>query len=193
MFENIKDFFEDYQKSIAHGLSQVDTFALERAGAALFLTRKAGGRVFVAGNGGSAAISEHLTCDFSKGTSSPGCNNLKVHSLCSNLPLITALGNDIGYDDIFSEQMDLQEFDFKDTLILISSSGNSPNIIKAAKWAQFHTTPIIGLTGFDGGKLKELSTISLHVPIKNYGIVEDCHQAIMHTLAQFQKQELTID
>jgi D-sedoheptulose 7-phosphate isomerase len=193
MFSNIKDFFEDYQKSILYGLSHVNSLSLEQASAALHLTRKGGGRVFVAGNGGSAAISEHLTCDFSKGTSCPGANNLKVHSLSSNLPLITALGNDIGYEDIFSEQMDLQEFDFKDTVILISSSGNSPNIIKAAQWAKHQKSPIIGLTGFDGGNLKDLSTISLHVPIKNYGIVEDCHQAIMHVLAQFQKQELMID
>ena len=97
----------------------------------------------------------------------------------------------MSYEDSFYFQLkiDLDEAypednDYK-VIVLISSSGNSPNIVKAAKYAKEKGLTIIGLTGFSGGRLKELSDISLHIPENNYGIVEDCHQSIMHIIAQY--------
>jgi D-sedoheptulose 7-phosphate isomerase len=108
--------------------------------------------------------------------------------LSSNLPLISAVANDIGYEDTIVFQL-CRLAKQGDIVILISSSGNSPNILKAAKWAVDYGVLVIGMTGFSGGKLKELSDISLHVPIKNYGVVEDCHQSLMHIIAQFIHDE----
>lgn len=136
-------------------------------------------RVFVGGNGGSSAISDHLSCDFEKGAGRP------VVNLSARPALLSAIANDYGYEHTFSWQLMAAKVDAWDTVILISSSGNSPNIVEAAKFAKSQGAKILGLTGFDGGQLKKLSDVSLHIAINNYGIVEDCHQALMHVLAQF--------
>lgn len=136
-------------------------------------------RVFVGGNGGSSAISDHLSCDFEKGAGRP------VFNLSARPALLSAIANDYGYEHVFSWQLMAAKVDAWDTVILISSSGNSPNIVEAAVYAKSQGAKILGLTGFDGGKLKRLSDVSLHINVNNYGIVEDCHQALMHVLAQF--------
>lgn len=142
------------------------------------------GRIFAGGNGGSAAIADHLTCDLTKGTATDNQKNLIVHSLNGQTALFTAIGNDLGYEKTLSYQLELYKISSKDCVVLISSSGNSRNIIDACLYAKERGADVIGMTGFDGGELKKLSTISLHVPIANYGIVEDCHQVLMHVLAQ---------
>lgn len=140
--------------------------------------------VLVAGNGGSAAIANHLTCDMSKGTYPT--EHIRVISLSCNTPLITAIANDLGYDQTFVHQAKLISPEYcSDVLILISSSGNSPNIIAAARWAKEADIKIIGFTGFEGGELKKLADISIHIPSNNYGIVEDCHSIAMHAIAQY--------
>jgi phosphoheptose isomerase len=143
-----------------------------------------GARVYVAGNGGSASIANHLTCDWMKGTHVTGKPALKVHSLGSNGTLLTAIANDFGFEESFAHQVELLG-EAGDLLVLISSSGNSANIVRALEVARLKRMKIIGLTGFTGGKLKELCDVSLHVPVHNYGIVEDTHQSLMHCLAQF--------
>ncbi len=184
--ETPSHFLFEYQAAVREGLSGINPKALDEAVQLISETRKDGGWVFVAGNGGSAAISEHLSCDFSKGTHVKDKLSLKVKCLTSNSALLTAIGNDIGYDEVFSYQLMLEEYHWPDTLILISSSGNSPNIVKAAEYAKSkYETKLIGMTGFDGGKLKDLCDISLHIAINNYGVVEDCHQTLMHVLAQY--------
>ena len=133
--------------------------------------------IYVGGNGGSAAISNHLCCDFIKGASA------HTVSMSCNTPLITMVANDMGYEHSLSYQ--LANAKHIGSVILVSSSGNSPNIIEAANWCRNHNITLIGLTGFDGGKLKAMCDISLHIPIKNYGVVEDCHQSIMHIISQY--------
>ena len=139
--------------------------------------------IFVCGNGGSAAIAEHLSCDHSKGIHSNTALFPRIHSLVSNVSLITAYANDIGYQEIFSQQLSLQGRK-GDVLIAISSSGNSPNIVRALEVANALEMNTISLTGFTGGKAAKISKLNLHVPIHNYGIVEDCHQILMHIIAQ---------
>jgi phosphoheptose isomerase len=136
-------------------------------------------RIFVGGNGGSSAISDHLSCDFEKGAGRP------VINLSSRPALLSAIANDYGYEFTLSWQLMAAKVDAWDTVILISSSGNSPNILEAARYAKSQGAKILGLTGFTGGGLKKLSDVSLHIEVNNYGVVEDCHQALMHVLAQW--------
>ena len=100
------------------------------------------------------------------------------------MPTITAVANDIGYNDIFSLQIERYGLS-EDVLICISSSGNSPNIIKAIKAAKEKGVHTISFVGFDGGSAKEISDNCIHIPIRNYGIVEDIHHSMMHMLAQY--------
>lgn len=179
---SVTAYLNGYMDSISNAMNLVDKEKLEQAAHELFAARSLKHRIFIAGNGGSAAIAEHASCDLGK-----GCHlatTLQMISLVSNTALLTAVGNDIGYDSIFSYPLDLAEPKPGEVLILISSSGNSPNIIKAAELALKKKMTVIGFSGFDGGKLKVLADIAIHVPIANYGIVEDCHQMILHVLAQ---------
>lgn len=184
----IKEFVEDYANSIHYHLDNIPVKSFEKTlGLLKYHQRK--NRVFVGGNGGSAAISNHLTCDFSKGCSLPTISPLVTHSLSTNIELITAIANDVSYESIFSKQLEFMGLKPEDVVILISSSGNSPNIVSAASYAKKIGATLIGLTGFDGGTLRDVSDIKFHIPIKNYGVVEDCHQAIMHMLAQMHLKE----
>ena len=139
--------------------------------------------IFVCGNGGSAAISNHFLCDHLKGISTNTNLLPKIISLSANIEVITAVANDIEYGDIFAFQLSRLAKP-KDCLITISSSGNSKNIINAIKWAKKNKIRTISLSGFDGGKAKRISDLDINIPCNNYGIVEDLHQSIMHILAQ---------
>ena len=183
--DSIRGYLSDYAVTLQDALGSVPQQALDAASQLLLKTRQIGGRVFAAGNGGSAAISEHLSCDWQKGVHLPGHNCLKVQCLTSNTSLLTAIANDFGYDKSFSFQLELADLRPEDILVLISSSGNSQNIINAATYAQSKKCKIIGLSGFSGGQLKTLADVSLHVPYENYGLVEDAHQVMMHVLAQY--------
>lgn len=181
----ISKYLREYAGAISYGLNRVDEDDLEKAKDLLRLTLAKSGRVFVGGNGGSASISDHLVCDFTKGTHTENHNGIQVHSLVGSTSLFSAIGNDLGYDRTLSYQLELAQATSKDCLILISSSGNSANIIQAADYARTRGMEVVGLTGFSGGLLKNMVSISLHIPVHNYGVVEDCHQALMHILAQF--------
>ncbi len=105
-------------------------------------------------------------------------------SLAANMPLLTALGNDISYDAVFSEPLKYYMTD-KDAVLLISSSGNSANVVEACKYANSKGVPTIAFVGFKGGKLKEVATHVVHIEVENYGIVEDVHQSLIHALTQY--------
>ena len=140
--------------------------------------------IFSCGNGGSASTAEHLSCDFSKGSCTDTNLNIKVFSLNSNVSLMTAIANDISYDDIFSYQ--LARFGKpNDILLLFSVSGSSKNILKCAKVAKRKKIKIISFTGFDGGKIKRLSKYNINFPTNNFGIAEDCHLSMMHFISQY--------
>lgn len=180
----INNFKFSYIEQINDGIKNISDANLELASIAIETAMKNRRNIFVCGNGGSAAIAEHLSCDHSKGVATNTSLLPKVFSLASNMSLMTALANDLGYEEVFSKQLELQATK-DDLLIVISSSGNSPNIIKALELAITLQMNTISLTGFTGGKASKLARINLHVPINNYGIVEDCHQILMHILAQY--------
>lgn len=165
----------------------IDMGAIRAAADLLLATVKSGHWIFSCGNGGSAAISNHLHCDFSKGIRTSTALLPRVHTLSAHLELITAVSNDIAFDDIFIYQLSgiAQP---RDLLIAVSSSGDSENIIRPLRWAKEHGVGTIALTGFDGGRAAPLADVNVHVAARNYGIVEDTHQSIMHILAQYLRQ-----
>lgn len=177
-------YLGEYVENVQKVLSKVDNVRLAAAIELLENSIAEGRRVYVCGNGGSAAISDHLCCDWTKGTRIANLPALKTHSLVANTAMLTALGNDYGYEKTFSTQV--ESYGEKgDVLVAISSSGNSPNIVNAVTAAHSRGMTVIGLSGFSGGKLAELSDINLHTAFDNYGLVEDCHQILMHVLSQF--------
>lgn len=137
--------------------------------------------IFVIGNGGSAANASHFAQDLAKGTrvSINQEKRIKALSLTDNLPFVSALGNDDGYETIFEQQ--LRTFaNAGDLLIAISGSGNSPNIINAVTWANENGLETIGVTGFSGGKLKEINKYNLHVPLNDMCTSESVHSFLFH-------------
>ena len=141
--------------------------------------------VFVIGNGGSATTAIHFSCDMGKGTvkniNDHKEKRFKVIPLPSNIATLTAIANDISYDDIFSQQL-VNFMKQGDVLIAISASGNSKNIIKAVKVAKEGSLVVLGLAGFDGGMLKNLSDHCIVVKNNNYGVVEDIHHILSHII-----------
>ncbi len=182
---NVESYLSEYTRTLMRAVAEVPAESLSRAYRAIEKCLKSGARLYVAGNGGSATIADHLCCDWMKDSYVPGASPpLRVQSLISNTALFTALANDFGYDQSFARQVEYLG-DPGDVLVLVSSSGNSPNILEALATAKRKQMTVIGICGFTGGKLKELADISVHVPVKNYGMCEDAHQMIMHSIAQF--------
>ena len=141
------------------------------------------GKIYIIGNGGSAATASHMANDLSGGLKLRDIRNFDVESLSDNSSVCTAIANDIGYENIFYAQLK-NKITSNDMLIAISCSGNSDNIIKAVEYAKEQNTIIIGLTGFIGGKLKPLSDINFHINSENgeYGLVEDLHMILDHII-----------
>jgi D-sedoheptulose 7-phosphate isomerase len=181
--ESTAAYLREYADALHATITAVSPASLDAAISLLETTMRTGKRIYVCGNGGSAAIADHLCCDWTKGTRIDGKPALKTHSLVANGALLTALANDYGYDKTFSTQIDIYGED-GDVLVAISSSGDSPNIVNAAEIAQARGMKVVGLSGFSGGKLAKLADVSLHAAFDNYGLVEDCHQALMHVLSQ---------
>lgn len=180
-------FADDYFEHLAGAAASVDRAALTEATAVLKRTYVAGGTVFACGNGGSGAISNHLHCDHLKGVQTDTALKPKVVSLSATIETITAIANDISYDEVFVYQLRTLA-EPGDALIAISSSGKSENVVKACQWAKDNGVATIVMTGFDGGRSRALANISLHVDADNYGVIEDVHQSLMHILAQFIRQ-----
>jgi phosphoheptose isomerase len=180
-------YFEAYAEETARVASSIDPAAFHGAAAILIeaYTRRAG--VFSCGNGGSAAIANHLQCDHLKGIRTTTDLAPRVVSLSASVELLTAIANDLAYEDVFAYQLQSQSGP-GDVLIAVSASGRSANIVRALTWARDHGLRTIALTGFDGGDARAVAEVCIHVDGANYGVVEDLHQAIMHALAQYIRQ-----
>lgn len=145
--------------------------------------------VFLFGNGGSAATASHFACDLAKNTIVRDTPRFKVVALTDNVPLITAWANDTAYDHIFADQLDALVRP-GDVVIGISGSGNSENVIRAIRLARERGAITVGMTGFDGGQLKELVDLCLHVPHPNMEQVEDAHLILEHMICATLRAEL---
>lgn len=181
------DIIFDHMGLINIGFASIDHEEFKKAAELIWMTSISNYRnnIYTIGNGASASIAQHWACDYTKGCKKGGLRP-RVISLAANIPLMTAISNDISYDDVYSFQLDAlgQE---GDVLVAISSSGNSPNVVKAIETAKSLKMKTIALTGFDGGKARELADISLHVDINEYEAAEDVHQAIMHMIAKYMR------
>ena len=177
-------FLADYASGVTKALASVRPGEIDRAVTALKRAIQADRLIFTCGNGGSAAIANHLTCDCSKGIASNTTLRPRVVSLSATVELITAIANDMSYPEVFAYQLKNAARP-GDVLITISSSGDSENIIRALDWAGENGMTTIALSGFSGGRSAQMADISLHVAAENYGVVEDVHQSLMHILAQY--------
>ncbi|MBI4370709.1 MAG: SIS domain-containing protein [Elusimicrobia bacterium] len=181
------DFARWYRRRALEQWERLDLRALERLARLIEGAQAGGGFIWVCGDGGSAATAAHVGCDFGKTAAKPGAKPLKCVSLADNAAFLTAVGNDLSFERIFSRQ--LENVAAKgDVVLLISGSGNSPNLLAAAKLARRRGAKVAGLLGFDGGRLKALCDEHLLVPCDQYGIVEDLHMSVAHILTFYLKQ-----
>lgn len=183
-FDGIAAYIDAYAKQVAHAFVSIDRAAMDKACDLLDVTYAQGGTVYVCGNGGSAAISNHYHCDHLKGVQTDTRIKPRVVSLVSTVETLTAIANDLSYAEVFSYQLRTMAGP-GDVLITISSSGDSENVVRAAAWAKENHVKVIAFSGFAGGRTAALADVNLHVEADNYGVIEDVHQSIMHILAQF--------
>jgi len=169
-------------------LSGVDSAAIEEAAQVLIEARRRKSLVLVAGNGGSASTASHMATDLGVGSHRQGVG-LRVVCISDNSSVITATANDISFQRVFAEQIELLAT-AGDVVILISASGNSPNIVEACESAVEMGVSVIALTGFDGGRLRALAHHCVHVPTLagDYGPVEDIHLMINHMLTEMLRE-----
>ena len=187
MSPELADFGRQYTARLAGLLQQLDYTVVESIAEQLIRAHADGRRVYVIGNGGSAATAAHLVCDLGKNTASERVQGIRVMSLTDNVPISTALSNDHGYETVFERQLRTL-LEPGDVVLAISVSGNSPNIINALKAARELGAVTIGLLGFDGGAARALADIALVIDSFNYGQVEDAHMILGHVLAQHLRQ-----
>ena len=183
MSEMIK-FVNNYIDTISEKIKSANIKNLELSAKEIYKTIIRNGSIYVCGNGGSAAISNHYVVDFLKFFRDKTKLKPKIYSLSNNIETVTAISNDINYRKIFSFQAE-NYCDKKDLLIIISSSGNSENIKELIKFAKKKKIKTIGFSGFKGGYLKKKSDISIHIDANNYGVSEDAHHILMHVQLQY--------
>lgn len=186
-FESIGQFFDAYADQLTRAARSVKREALDAAQVLLSDAIGRDAHIFACGNGGSAAIANHLVCDHARGISYDTGLRPRVQSLSATVELLTAIANDVSYSEVFAEQLRLLGRP-GDVLITISSSGDSENVTRAIQYAQANGIASISLTGFAGGRTAALADVNLHVDADNYGVVEDVHQSLMHVLAQYVRQ-----
>lgn len=172
---------EDYIAQEIEVLKLLDTEQIDAALKLLDETRKRKGRIYICGNGGSAATASHFQNDFNKGVSEYLDVPFRFHCLNDNMATIMAIANDIGYEEVFRFQL-RGVLEPGDVLVAISGSGNSVNVLNAANYAREQGNQVIGVTGYDGGKLKKLSSVSLHVPVNGMQVTEDVHMMFDHLM-----------
>lgn len=186
------DFRKDINDYIAleiETLKKLDVVAINEALNLLMETAKNHKRIYVFGNGGSSATASHIQNDFGKGVSEYVEDKFRFQCLNDNVPTVMAIANDIGFEEVFRFQLK-GVIEPGDVVIAISGSGNSANVINAVEYAKEKGNKIIGMTGFSGGKLKELSDISLHAPINSMQVTEDIHMIFDHLMMSMFYQHL---
>lgn len=178
---NYQNEIKDYIAHEIETLKKLDVDAINDALNLLRKTQENGNTVFVFGNGGSSSTASHFQNDFNKGVSEHLDKKFNLLCLNDNVATVMAVANDIGFEEVFRFQL-TGHIKPGDVCIAISGSGNSKNVINAVEYAKERGNKIIGLTGYSGGKLKELADISLHAPINSMQITEDIHMIFDHLM-----------
>ncbi len=193
-----KDFIYNYLSEARKVTEAISVADINRAIELLFNAWKNGNQVFTCGNGGSASTATHFACDLSKATIVQGKKRFKAYCLNDNIPLMSALINDEGFDNLFHEQLKAK-FEEGDVLVCISVHGGagkdraglwSQNLLKAVKYAQENGGKAIGLSGFDGGPMKEIADTCIVVPINSTPQVESFHLALEHLICSCLRQKI---
>ena len=191
---DLRGFARDYFSSrLQETLQELDLSRLSEIVSLLKEKYEQGNQIFIAGNGGSSAIAAHMVCDLNKtvlGESANGIQRFRVICLSDNTPWLTAIGNDIDYDAIFSEPLKNPARE-GDLLIVISGSGNSPNILEAIRTAHEMGLTTMGFLGYDGGKAKGLLDYCIVVPSDDYSLIEDVHMIFDHLITSYFKEMLS--
>ena len=179
---DFKRQMEDYIETEIKVTKALNLNEINEAANAIVECRDRGGTVFTMGNGGSASTASHFVCDFSKGLSEEvGGRKFVFQSLSDNIATMMAVANDFSYDEIFKYQLE-RRLTPDDLIVAISGSGNSKNVIRAVEYAKEVGTKVIGVTGYKGGKLRELADYHMHVDIEDMQIAEDVHIMFDHML-----------
>ena len=193
-----RDFVKSYLSEMKGIIEDIPVGDIDRAIELLFEAWRKGGQVFICGNGGSASTATHFACDLSKTTIVGGKRRFKAYCLNDNIPLMSALINDEGFDNLFYEQLK-ERFQSGDILICISVHGGagkdraglwSQNLLKAMKYAQEMGGKTIGLSGFDGGPMKEIADACIVVPASSTPQVESFHLALEHLICSCLKEKI---
>ncbi len=178
----MKSWIENYLTTQKAALDSIPAEAVAELVTVLHEAHQQDRRIFVIGNGGSAANASHFATDLGKGSSDKLTKRFRVMSLTDNTPWITALGNDDSYADIFRRQLE-NYAESGDVLLCMSVSGNSPNLVEAVKWGNTQGLTTIALISAHGGKLETIAQKIVKVDDTHFGRVEDCHMGICHLLA----------
>lgn len=175
--EQIRKYIE-MEKQVLDSLNEKEINEVMNVLESARLKRK---RIFICGNGGSASTASHLECDFNKGISYDQDIKYDIECLSDNVPMMMAIANDIGYEDVFVVPL-RNKLKAGDVVIGISGSGNSENVVRAFDYANGMGADTIALTGYNGGKLKKIAKYGIHVNIDNMQIVEDVHLVLNHMM-----------
>ena len=193
-----KDFIQNYLTEVREVAEAISVADIDRAIELLFNAWENGNQVFTCGNGGSASTATHFACDLTKTTLVPGKKRFRAECLNDNIPLMLALINDEGFDNLFYEQLKTK-FQKGDVLICISVHGGagrdkaqlwSQNLLKAMKYAKNMGGKTIGLSGFDGGPMKEIADACIVVPVNSTPQVESFHLALEHLICSCLRQNI---
>lgn len=179
----MKNYIEDYFKKLKTTIDKLDRKEIENFIRLLITARDNDSTIFIMGNGGSASTASHFLCDIAKGMDYKKGKKIKIICLSDNTPIMMAYANDVSYDDIFVEQLKTH-LKKDDVVIGISGSGNSKNVLKAIEFANKNGGLTVGLTGYDGGKLKKIARHSINANVDDMQISEDTHLILTHLTMQ---------
>ena len=186
----MKEFISGYADTVCAVLRGLDPAQFQTMIRILAEAYRGDRQVFIAGNGGSAGTANHFVCDLGKNAvRGEGKRRFRILSVSDNIEKITAIGNDIAFEEVFRFQLE-NLMRPGDALIAVSASGNSPNIVRACEFARSLGAPVIALAGLDGGKMKALADACLVAPLTSYEQIEDIHLAILHmTVCYFKEHQ----
>ena len=182
------EFIQDYISALQLTMDQLPRQVISDVIDLLQRARSMGSQIFILGNGGSASTASHFTCDLAKNTRQEGLPHFRVIGLTDNMAMFSALANDEGYENVFSEQL-ASLVRPRDIVIAISASGNSKNVINAVEAAHRYEATVVGFTGFDGGRLRQLADINIHVNSNIIEHVEDIHLMLEHLIVKIIKEQ----
>jgi D-sedoheptulose 7-phosphate isomerase len=188
----IRTHTREYLDRLTRCLEAMPVDAIEELSHKLYRAYTDGKQVFLLGNGGSASTASHMAADLGKNTIAANMVRFRIMSLNDNIPLMTALANDVGYENVYAEQLK-NLIQPGDILIAISGSGNSPNVLNAMKYAQSRSAETVGMLGFGGGGAAALADLVVLVDSDDYGVVEDAHLIVNHILVDHFRQRLAAE